>query len=136
MKPIDRTEISALLDGELSPQRADLVRRALAEDDALRREYEQLAALDADLKAHAQAMMFTPQVSLPESPAGFRFHVPLLISVLILLRVVLKVMPPVLGSCLEILVLVIVITWMLKSLIRASDQDCQLLAREIALLPK
>ncbi len=136
MKPIDRTEISAMLDGELSPERADLVRRALAEDDALRREYEQLAALHADLKAHAQAVMFQPQVSLPESPSGFRFRVPLVIFVLLLLRVVLKAIPPVLGSGLEIFVLILVITWMLKSLIRASDQDCQLLAREIALLPK
>ncbi len=107
MKPIDRTEISAMLDGELSPQRADLVRRALAEDDALRREYEQLAALDADLKAHSQAVMFQPQVSLPESPAGFRFRVPLVIFVLLLLRVVLKAIPPVLGSGLEIFVLIL-----------------------------
>lgn len=136
MKSIDRTEISALLDGELSPERAALVRRALAEDDSLRSEYEQLAALDTELKAYAQALMFQPHVALPESPAGFRFPVTLVIFVFLILRVVLKSIPPVLGSSLEIFVLLLVITVLLKSLLRASDQDCQLLASEMTMLSK
>jgi anti-sigma factor RsiW len=136
MRPIDRTEISALLDGTLSPERADEVRRALGEDESLQREYEQLAALDVDLKTYARAMMFKPRVSLPESPAVLRFPVPLVVSVLLLLRVIVKAIPPIVGSGLEVFVLVLVIVWLLKSLIRASDQEGQLVVSKIALLPR
>ena len=41
MKPVDPAEISALLDGELSPERTEQVRRAIAEDSQLRCVFEQ-----------------------------------------------------------------------------------------------
>jgi hypothetical protein len=136
MKRIDQAEISGLLDGELSAERADEVRRLVAEDDSLRGEYEQLAELDAEIKAYAEAMMFQPRVWIPESSVGLPFRVPLMIFGLLLLRLVLKTLPPVLGIGLEIVVLVFVIAGLLTFLIRVSNQEFRLLARETVRLSR
>ena len=129
MKPIDPMELSALLDGELSPERADQVRRAIAEDESLRREYEELAALDADLKARAQAAVFAPRVSFLDAaalPGAAVFApLPLIIVVLALMaaRLALKAAPAALDVGLETGALALVVTWGLRRLLAAAARD-------------
>ena len=68
MKPVGPEEISALLDGELAPQRAEEVRLAIAEDQRLREAYQQLADMHDDLNCYALACQFNPSLSLPSLP--------------------------------------------------------------------
>jgi ferric-dicitrate binding protein FerR (iron transport regulator) len=126
MKPIDPSDISALLDGKLSPEDADRVRRALAEDSSLRREYEELAALDAELKASARAAMFLPEVVLPKRSKDIRLNVPLLVLILVVLRFGIKATPLFIGSVVEIVFLFILLGWGLQYLLKASEHDIQL----------
>ena len=126
MKPVDPTEISALLDGKLSPEDADRVQRALAEDSSLRREYEELAALDAELKASARAAMFLPEVVLPKGAKDIRLNVPLLVLILVVLRFGIKATPLFIGSVVEIVFLFILLGWGLQYLLKASERDIQL----------
>ena len=65
MRPVEPEEISALLDGELAPGRAEEVRRAIAEDRGLRELYQQFADMDSDLNSYAAACQFNPRLSLP-----------------------------------------------------------------------
>ena len=126
MKPIDPREISALLDGELTEQRAAEVRRAIAEDDSLRQAYRQLAALDGDLKACAAEARFRPRVSTTEArglPGG---------HVLSLAGLAFKMLPVGLAEVLELGVLALVVGWVLKCLLRASEEDHWRLARNTA----
>jgi hypothetical protein len=122
MKPVDPAEISALMDGELPAERAEEVRRAIAEDPALRREYEEIVALDANVKAYAEAALFRPRVVIAVETAGPIPVVPLVIGCL-LLRLVLKSAPFLVGTGLEICALVFVVTWALQRLLAASEQE-------------
>jgi len=122
MKPIDPAEISALIDGELPAEHAEQVRRAIAEDPALRREYEEMVALDANLKAHAEAAVFRPRVVIAVEPAASVPLVPLVIGCL-LLRLVLKTTPLLVGTGLEICVLVFFVGWTLQRLLAASERE-------------
>lgn len=63
--PIKPEELSALLDGELSPQRQAEVRRALAADPALAAEYARLAELDRDWSAAARQARIAPPIAPP-----------------------------------------------------------------------
>jgi anti-sigma factor RsiW len=67
MNPVQSEELSALLDGELRPERAAEVRARIAADPALRAEYTALARLDDWARAEAEAAAFTPTVRLPAS---------------------------------------------------------------------
>ena len=104
MKSIDPAEISALLDGELSPERADQVRRAITEDDSLRRLYGQLVGLDADLKAYVAAAMFRPRLSVAQEPSVKGFRVLLMTLALLITRLAVKFLPTSFGVGLEIVV--------------------------------
>lgn len=78
MKPIDAAELSGLMDGELDPNRAAEVRKAIEEDPALQQEWARLSQLDAAcLRVGAQAG-FQPQVKVPalaaEGPVAFEAH--------------------------------------------------------------
>jgi anti-sigma factor RsiW len=126
MKPIDPTDISALLDGKLSPEDTDRVRRALAENSSLRCEYEELAALDAELKASARAAMFLPEVVLPKRSKDIRLNLPLLVLILVALRFGIKATPLFIGSVVEIVFLFILLGWGLQYLLKASEHDIQL----------
>jgi len=126
MKPIDPTEISALLDGKLSPEDAERVRRALAENSSLRCEYEELVALDVELKASARAAMFRPEVVLPKRSEDIRLNVPLLVLILVVLRFGIKATPLFIGSVVEIVFLCILLGWGLQYLLKASEREIQL----------
>ena len=73
MLPIDPTELSAFLDGELPARRAEEVRAALAQDPVLRQSYELLVERDGDWNAQAAAAMFRPRVRIPHAPVAGRF---------------------------------------------------------------
>jgi|GEM_PF-1097445 len=126
MKPIDPTEISAFLDGELSPEDAERVRHAIAEDSSLRCEYEKLVALDAELKGAAREVMFRPEVTLPSRSEEIRINIPLLVLILVALRFGIKVAPLFIGSAVEIVFLCIFLVWVLKYLLRASEWNIQI----------
>lgn len=126
MKPIDPAEISAWLDGELPPERAEQVRRAIAEDEALRLEYEAIVALDANLKACAQAAVFHPRVSLDVEPAT---RIPLIALVVgcLLLRLIVKTAPSLAATGLEIGALLFFVGWTLRRVLAASEREARLL---------
>jgi anti-sigma factor RsiW len=63
-RPIEEYELSALIDGQLEPQRVAEVRSAIEQNVALRAEYEHLLANDRTWTAAARAAQFTPTVRL------------------------------------------------------------------------
>jgi|SRR5690606_33942725 len=69
MKKVQNVELSALLDGELDSQRAEVVRSAINGDPALREEFDALAQLDARLRSAAEEAAFMPDVSFPAAAA-------------------------------------------------------------------
>lgn len=64
MKDVQDQELSGLLDGELSAARAAEVRARIEADPRLRREYEALVRLDAQLCRTAEDATFVPDMSL------------------------------------------------------------------------
>jgi anti-sigma factor RsiW len=86
--PIDPAELSALIDGELPPERARKVEALIAQDPALRAEFETLRGLDARWRANASAALFEPMVRLPQAPAHFPLRrVAAVVVALILARI-------------------------------------------------
>jgi anti-sigma factor RsiW len=134
MKPIEPAEISALLDGELSGQRADEVRRAIAEDESLGQVYEQLAALDGDLKACAAQAAFRPRVSI-KAPSPLGVHVLVMAVLMLLVRLTVRLLPFGLAEVLELAVLALVVGWVLTGLLRAAEEDRRRLAGSTATDP-
>jgi anti-sigma factor RsiW len=135
MKPVDPAEISALLDGELPPSRAAEVRRAIAQSDSLRRAYEQLAAIDVDLKAYAAKAVFHPQLWIAEKPSGRDLRLLGVALLLLAVRLAVKVVPASIGLGLESVVLVLVVGWLLHRLVGASEEDRRRLLEQIAASP-
>ena len=123
MRRIDPAEISALLDGELPPDRAQEVRLAIAEDASLRRVYQQLAAMDADLKASAAQAMFQPQVVLPAPEIAYGVRIFFTSVILVILRLTMKLSPPQWATVLSIALLAVVVGWLLRRLLQVSEED-------------
>jgi anti-sigma factor RsiW len=88
---IDRSELSAYVDGELTPSRAAEVERAAREDPDLQNELEELQRAEGAWRAAAQAAMFFPVVRLPTGTASSRSWIPLATAVIPL--VVLRFVP-------------------------------------------
>lgn len=113
MKPITPEEISALLDGELPPERAAEVRRAIAENDEWRQLFDQLAATDQELRAYVVACRFQPRVALLArteaiSPMVFAFALGLLA-----LRFLTKLIPFGPGIIIQAAAAALVFGWLL-----------------------
>jgi anti-sigma factor RsiW len=123
MLPIDPSELSAFLDGELPAGRADQVRDALVRDTSLRESFERLAALDADCKARAAAVMFRPRVQLAPRPIYGHYVMAAGAIGLLLVRLALKAPPPVVGAGLGALLLIFFLSWGLRRILRATDAD-------------
>jgi anti-sigma factor RsiW len=86
--PIDPAELSALIDGELPPERARAIEALIAGDPALRAEYEGLRALDARWREAAGEAMFMPEVRLAPAPVRIPLvGVAAVVLVLLLARV-------------------------------------------------
>lgn len=66
MSSIDPAELSALLDGELDPERASVVRQAIVSDPVLRAEFEMVKRLDRTVAEAAAAAAFEARVVIPE----------------------------------------------------------------------
>ena len=70
MRQVQDEELSALLDGELEPQRAAHVRARIEADPALRKEFGALVRLDAGLRGMAKEAALVPDISFPVNAAG------------------------------------------------------------------
>ncbi|MGO8749105.1 MAG: anti-sigma factor family protein [Thermoguttaceae bacterium] len=123
MKPVSPEEISALLDNELSPQRAAEVRRAIAEDGELRRVYEQLADLDGDLGSYAVACQFTPQVALPSRPKMLNISIWAVAFGLLAVRILARAVSFGPGVGIELAALVFVLAWLFHWLLPGLRDD-------------
>ena len=69
MNLIDEAELSGLLDGELDPERAAIVRQAIGRDPALKAQFERLSKLDGSCRRVAEQASFSPRVVLPVTPS-------------------------------------------------------------------
>ncbi len=135
MKPIVPAEISALLDGELPPDRAEEVRLAIDQDASLLRVYQELTTMDADLKASAACAMFQPQVIMPAAEDGYGLRILFATIILVILRLAMKLSPPQLATMLSIALLAVVVGWLLRRLVQISEEECLLLAADGSVLP-
>ena len=63
MNPIQPEELSALIDGELDPQREREIRTELAVNAQLRTELDTLRRLDASVRAAAEKAAFDPSIT-------------------------------------------------------------------------
>ncbi len=70
MNTIDPVELSAYLDGELTPERAREVEAALRTSPALRTELDALAEADETWRAAARSAAFRPDVKLRDAVAS------------------------------------------------------------------
>lgn len=74
MREVQEEELSALLDGELDPQRVNEVRTLIQSDPGLRMQLDALTKLDARLRRLGKQAAFSPDVSfsaegVSETPA-------------------------------------------------------------------
>jgi anti-sigma factor RsiW len=69
-EPIEPHELSGLLDGELTSQRAKEVRRSMEDDPKLLAEFERLQRFDNSWSAAASAAAFEPEIILPPQRNG------------------------------------------------------------------
>ncbi len=70
MNPIDPAELSAYLDGELSPVRAREIEAAVMASPALRAELDALSKADDTWRSAARSAAFPPHVRLPRAAAS------------------------------------------------------------------
>lgn len=132
MKSVDRTHLSGLLDGELAPPEAEQVRRALAEDDLLREEFEHLACLDSELRAQAESYaLVQPRVNVPAALRLFRLKISSLPIAALALRIFLKLTPMEIGLILSAVVLILIIGWELGRLVQAADQEFAMISEPL-----
>jgi anti-sigma factor RsiW len=132
MTPIDSVELSGYLDGELSPERTEAVRRALAEDPALAKQFSALQSLDRDWKSAGMAVAFSPQVSLRRRLWHYRALSAATVVGLLGLRMLLKVSPLYLGLTVEAIGLLVTLFWGVNRMLKASEEDRWLILRQTA----
>jgi anti-sigma factor RsiW len=123
MKPVDPAEVSALLDGELSPERAEQVRRAIAEDSELRCVFEELSAVHRDLITCAVAARFHPRISLAKSTSFPAVGVLGLTLAMLTLRLMVKLLPLGIGVAFQATALVLVLLWVFFYLVPLTHDE-------------
>ncbi len=133
MKPISPEEISALFDGELMPDRAEEVRRAMIDDERLRRIYEQIATTDIALTSCAAACQFEPHVSLPSISPVVGFPIYGLAFGLLIVRIVAKSLPFGPSISLQALAIALVAAWLLYRFLPALRTDMWQAVHELGL---
>ena len=102
---------------------AEEVRRAIAEDPALARTYDQLAAMDADLTACAAAAVFRPQVSIPAVPGLSQAGIAAVAILMVLVRVAGKLLATGPAIAVQAVVLAVVVGGVLARLIRVAQAE-------------
>ena len=117
MKPVDPPEISALLDGELSPERAEQVRCAIAEDRELRRVFDELSVVHTDLIHCAAAARFQPRLTLAKSTSSPGISIVGLGLTVLTLRLTVKLLPLGVGVAFQATALVFVLLWVFLCLV-------------------
>ncbi len=128
MKPIDPSEISTLLDGELSKEREEQVRRAIAEDPVLQREYELLAGLHTEWLAKAREARFCPDVAIPVERNAIPFSLSFFTCMVLILRITAKTVSPIAAWSLELAALVLILTWVLRNLVPACESEPRMIS--------
>jgi anti-sigma factor RsiW len=136
MKRVDPSELSALLDDELAPDRAAEVRQAIAADPELRREYEALARVDDDLRAHARETVFQPRVEIPQHRRGPVPQVAWMAPLLFLSTLALRMLPLPFETGVEVAVVVILVPYVLRRLLLDSERERQAIVSGIATSPR
>ncbi|MBI4581169.1 MAG: hypothetical protein HY718_15815 [Planctomycetes bacterium] len=116
MNPVDPAELSALLDGELTPSRAAEVRAAVDADPALRAEFDQLQALDAACRSAAATATFPPQVAVPAAHPSWSWTA---IGVAAVLLLIVRLAPKLLdlaaaGVLLNAAALAVAVVWLVR----------------------
>ena len=117
MKPIEPSELSGYLDGELEPDRIREVEAALATDPLLRAEYHALADADRAWKSAAHIAAFVPNTQLPSGSPLTRS--PSAITAILVLLVVLRITPKLgdfvaWGLIVHAAALVVVLPWVVR----------------------
>lgn len=128
MKPVDPAEISALLDGELSRERTEQVRRALAENRELRSVFDNLSALHRDLTACGVAASFRPRISLASSTRFPAVGVLGFAAAMLVLRVTAKLVPLGVGVVFQAAALGLFLWWVSSCLLRLAHDEHRRLA--------
>jgi len=133
MKPVSPEEVSALLDGELAPDRAEQVRRAIAEDQKLQQVYQQLADMDNELNSYAAACQFNPQLSLPSRPPAIAISLWAITFGLLVVRILAKTLTFGPGIGVQLVALALVVAWLLWRMLPSLQNDQWQVARELEL---
>ncbi|MHC4407178.1 MAG: anti-sigma factor [Planctomycetota bacterium] len=123
MKPVDPAELSAFLDGELSPERAEQVRCAIAEDSELRRVFEELSAVHRNLMTCAVAARFQPRISLAKSRSFPALGILGLALAMLILRLAVKLLPLGVGVAFQATALLLVLLWVFFCLVRLTHDE-------------
>jgi anti-sigma factor RsiW len=112
VKPVRPEELSALLDGELRPERADEARAQLSADSAMTNEFKMLARLDSRWRDLAAAAQFEPQVELPRLHSLSRWSVAVAgVLILIGIRLAPKFLDlAIIGLALNVVVLIVLLS--------------------------
>lgn len=116
MSPIDPAELSALIDGELTPARAGEVRAAMQRDPSLKAEFERLGRFDAACREAASTAEFRPLVTIGlHANAWSRAVLAMLGGVLLVVRFLPKVWDlALLGPVLHIAAMAIALCWVVR----------------------
>jgi len=125
MNKIDPCEISGLLDGELSPERAAEVRAFIEADASARAEYQRLCRLHDVWSEAAASAAFQPRVRL-NGAASPRVAVSVALGLVVLLaaRFLPKLVLPLGGIAVQGFVLLAVVAWLVvESVGRKARQD-------------
>ena len=122
MKTVDPAELSALLDGEISPERTEQVHRALAENSELRSVFESLSAIHKELATCAVAVRFQPRISLASSTRVSAVVLGIAL-VMLVLRVMTKLVPLGVAAMLQAVALVLVLWWVSFYLLRLVHEE-------------
>ena len=135
MTPVSPEEISALFDGELTPDRAEEVRRAVVEDEGIATNLRADGQMDRDLSSFAAACQFEPHVSLPSSLPVLGLPIYLIALGLLVVRILAKVLPIGPGIWLQTLVIALVAVWLLYQFFPALRTDTWQAVHEMAQFP-
>lgn len=126
MNPIDPAELSAYLDGELSPARAREIETALMSSPALRAALDALTKADETWRTAARSAAFRPVVRLPGAALPAKVSISRMAGVVALLLAV-RFLPKLTGALDWELVangiaLAVVIAWVIH-MIRAGARE-------------
>jgi len=131
MKPVQPEELSALLDNEVEPRRAQEIQDELDSNKVLRVQFESLKRWDEEFSKAADTAVFAPSVQLPTArtskvpDVAIELMASVLASFMMLVRVVCKIFDvPELTWGLNSVAFVAMLTatiWLLRTTLRSSE---------------